>query len=70
MCLLNACLAILPGIQSELHPAPPLFPWKHGSKGKGYGSSQIHPHPLCKKVWNRGPYVLQSAGAGLSHTCP
>lgn len=40
--------AALPGSQSELYPAPPSFPWKHGSKGKGCNSSQIHPHPLCK----------------------
>lgn len=60
--------AILPGSQSELHPAPPSFPWKHGSKGKGYNSSQIHLHPLQRKVWNHGPYILQSAEAGLSHT--
>lgn len=42
MCLLTACPATLPGSQSELHPAPPSFPWKRGSKGKGYNSNQIH----------------------------
>lgn len=49
ICLLNACPAILPGSQSEVHPVPPSFPWKHGCKGKGDNSSQIHssfPHPL------------------------
>lgn len=45
---------------SELHPVPPSFPWKHGSKGKGYNSSQIYPHPLQRKVWKYGPsYILQ-----------
>lgn len=36
VCLPNACFAALPGSQSELYPAPPSLPWKHGSKGKGY----------------------------------
>lgn len=73
ICLPNACPAILPGSQSELHPAPPSFPWKHGSKGKGYNSCQVYPHPIpppLKKNWNHGPYTLQSAEVGLSHTCP
>lgn len=41
----NACLAALPGSQCELYPAPPSLPWKHGGKGKGSRSGQIHPHP-------------------------
>lgn len=68
----NACPAILPGSQSELHPAPPSFPWKHGSKSKGYNSSQIHPSlPLTplKNVWDHSLYILQPAEMELSHTC-
>lgn len=46
----KCCPAILPGSRSELHPAPPSSPWKHGSKGKGYNSSQIHPSPPPRPV--------------------
>lgn len=56
----NACPAILPGSQSELHPASPSFPWKHGSKGKGYNSCQVYPHPIpppLKKIGTMVPIL-------------
>lgn len=56
ICLPNACLATLPGTQSELHPAPPSFPWKHGSKGKGVQQQpNSSPPPLQKKFGTMVP---------------
>lgn len=60
------CCPAIPQVVSELHPAPPSFPWKHGSKGKGYNSSQIHPspplHPFLKGLEPWSLYPAASRG--------
>lgn len=62
LCLLTACAAILPGSQSELHPAPPSFPWKRGSNCKGYNKQPNSPRlPSFKKCLE--PWSLSSAAS-------
>lgn len=60
----KCCPAILPGSQSELHPAPPSFPWKHGSKGKGTRAAKFIPLPHSTPfLTDLKPWSLYSAAS-------